>query len=295
MKARASILAALVASTAYAPQAQGQGQELYKRIHGNPGCRETYYSGMVPNQFQFQGGLMIWIDVMQWRRLVEPEFRKELFEAAFRENLEYCKAKGQNAGIAVVSMSGGGKIVLNGWTSASDRSWRVTYDKVAETIAEVDAAQERRRAQETAQREREEAERKARQEREAAAADAAAKAANARRALRVEFSSKHAVEAWVSPRALMANPFPYKGKVVAVPADFLQMVSENEAIFGDLLVTGVGSTQFTVVGRPSILAVRIQGFRAVRVPLAGEVNLPSGQLVGVHFCARPGCPDVYDN
>ena len=73
---------------------EASGQELYTKIWGSPMCRETYYSGMVPSQFQFSGGFLMYIQVHDWRRLVEPQFRQQVFEAAFRENLDFCRAKG---------------------------------------------------------------------------------------------------------------------------------------------------------------------------------------------------------
>jgi hypothetical protein len=151
---------------------QASAQALYKRIFGDPGCRETYYTGMVPGQFQFQGGLLIWIEVQEWRRLAETDFRQQVFEAAFKENLAFCNAKGIKSAIAVVAIRApGDKGVMNGWTSAQDRSWRVTFDEVAKVAAEEDAATAQRRAEEEKRRlaqqaaqQAEDAKRKAEQE-----------------------------------------------------------------------------------------------------------------------------------
>src|SRR5207244_1531985 len=132
---------------------QASAQTLYKRIFGGPGCRETYYTGMVPGQFQFQGGFLIWIEVEEWRRLAETDFRQQVFDAAFKEILAVCNAKGIKSAIAVVAIRApGGKGVMNGWTSAQDRSWRVTFDDVAKVAAEEDAAAAQRRGEEEKRR-----------------------------------------------------------------------------------------------------------------------------------------------
>jgi hypothetical protein len=152
-------------------------QALYKRVYGDPKCRETYYTGMVPSQYQFVGGFMMWIEVPEWRRLSEPAFRQQVLEAAFQENLEYCRARNQRAAIAVVALMIPGRqgSIMTAWTSAEDRSWRISSDRVAATIAEIEAAEERRRAQIEQQRRREEAARRAEEERQKAEAEIVAK------------------------------------------------------------------------------------------------------------------------
>jgi hypothetical protein len=143
-----------------------QAQALYQRIYGDPKCRETYYTGMVPARYQFVGGFMMWIEVPEWRRLSEPAFRQQVLEAAFQENLEYCRARNQRASIAVVAINAPGRqgSIMTAWTSADDRSWRISSNQVAAVIAEIEATEARRRAQIEQQRQREDAARRAAEE-----------------------------------------------------------------------------------------------------------------------------------
>lgn len=164
----------LLASLLLPPAYKAQAQQLYKPIYDNPKCRETYYSGMVPARFQFVGGLMMWIEVAEWRRLNEPAFRQRVLESAFQENLEHCRAKGKRASIAVVTVKvppesfARGQIVLSAWTSANDRSWHVTTNRVAEIASDIEAKKGRRQADNERRRRREEAKRRAIAERQRA-------------------------------------------------------------------------------------------------------------------------------
>lgn len=146
-----------------------QAQQLYKPLYGSPKCRDSYYTGMVPPQFQFQGGFMMWIDVEDWRRLEDASFREQVLESAFQANLSYCKARGQRASIAEVTVTLPGRgAILEAWTSATDRSWHVTLDKVPAVIADMEAQRQRREAELERQRRREEAARKAQEEKQKA-------------------------------------------------------------------------------------------------------------------------------
>jgi clan AA aspartic protease (TIGR02281 family) len=108
-----------------------------------------------------------------------------------------------------------------------------------------------------------------------------------------KFGSQYGVVAWPDTQALTANPFPYKGKVIGTRANFTRMLSENEALFGDLIITNVASTQFTDVDRPSVVIFKIDGLRVLKVGLGGEVSVPFGRFVGVYFCTDGDCKDFF--
>ena len=67
------------------------GEPLYK-ISNGPGCREGFYAFMHP-QGPMGSGMVVWIDVPQWRQLADEGFRQQVFEAVFRESLAYCKGR----------------------------------------------------------------------------------------------------------------------------------------------------------------------------------------------------------
>jgi hypothetical protein len=93
---------------------------------------------------------------------------------------------------------------------------------------------------------------------------------------------------------LKTNPFPYRDKVVGVYASFSQMLSEKEALFGDLLVTGLPATEFTVAGSEVVLAARVVGLKQTRLPMGFEVPLPQVAYLGVFKCTAPRCTDFFD-
>ena len=91
--------------------------------------------------------------------------------------------------------------------------------------------------------------------------------------------------------ALSVNPFIAKGKVVALPAGFVNMVSEDEGLFGSprsggygkvILVSEMPTTRFTSA-EDVLLAGRVLGNKVWRSP-AGEMMLPHLKYVG----ALPG-------
>jgi hypothetical protein len=145
------------------------------------------------------------------------------------------------------------------------------------------------------QERREEAARKEREERLAREAKIAADKAAARRRNREQFVSSHRVETLLNARTLKTNPFPFKGKVVGVYTAFSLMLSESEGLFGDLVVSGLPSTAFTVEGQEVVLAVRVIGLRPVKLPMGMEVPLPQGAYVGAFLCRAPRCGDFFDS
>ena len=105
-------------------------QPSYK-VYGEPGCNEGFYDVMGVRGAN--SGLTIYVDVAEWTRLTEQNFRTQVLEAAFRQNLDYCKAKGRNGSAAVVVVKHNGDTIMLAWTSSNDRSWHITFDKVQET------------------------------------------------------------------------------------------------------------------------------------------------------------------
>ena len=125
----------------------------------------------------------------------------------------------------------------------------------------------------------------------------AQQAAIARGNLRSSFTSQNRVQSWPTDATLVANPFAYKGQVVALPVDFERMMSENEAVFrghanGQLIVSNVPTTKFR--GAESlILAVLDRGLRTIR-GATGEISVPDLQYVGSYICRQGGCSDFFN-
>lgn len=90
----------------------------------------------------------------------------------------------------------------------------------------------------------------------------AANEAAARRNVRDTFVSQNGVEEFVNMGQLQQNPFPYKGKVIAVEVNFHQMIDADVALFDN----GGGPPTLYVRNMPSVrnggavvLAIRITG------------------------------------
>jgi hypothetical protein len=111
------------------------------------------------------------------------------------------------------------------------------------------------------------------------------------------FESAYGVQQWVSRNELIANPFVFKDKIVAVQNWFIQAVSENEAIFANycglacdpIFVTNVPVATLRN-GEAVILAVKVLGMK--KSPMTG-VSVPDLQLVGMYHCkdSSSGCAD----
>jgi|HubBroStandDraft_4_1064222.scaffolds.fasta_scaffold23201_4 hypothetical protein len=121
-------------------------------------------------------------------------------------------------------------------------------------------------------------------------------ARNAASAARVQLFAKFVkdfgVTAGVGPEALATNPFAYKGKTVSVRTTFDKMISEDQALFGNILVSNVPSATFTKSGMPVLLAIRIEGLTQARNGLGVEVSIPYGTYVGSYICKQSDCLDT---
>jgi hypothetical protein len=122
--------------------------------------------------------------------------------------------------------------------------------------------------------------------------------AAAKQATRDDFTSRFGAKRFTNEQQLHTNPFLFKDQVIGVHTAFGRMIASDEALFmldgvgaTALIVTGVPSTQFSVKSQV-MLAVRVVGTRSFKTG-AGEVVLPHGQYVGVHFCLQQNCAEIY--
>lgn len=115
------------------------------------------------------------------------------------------------------------------------------------------------------------------------------------------FSSRFGVEKWAGTTEISANPFQFKGQVVAVLGYFKKMISETEAVFGnlnarvdaaDLLTVPLRATDavFTQPNQGALLAVQVRGMRTVKAA-GGEVQVPDIVLVGLARCQESSCAE----
>jgi len=116
-----------------------------------------------------------------------------------------------------------------------------------------------------------------------------------RKALRDKFASQFGIEKWVRDEELGANPFVYRGKVVALPTRFAWAPSEDEAVFfhrRDILVSGLSSEGFKGASF-LVLAIRVLGAKAVKFS-GGPATISHGEFVGVYHCTHAGCTEFFD-
>jgi len=152
-----------------------------------------------------------------------------------------------------------GQPLVTAWQYRSDRQWRIVLNNVQQLVKEEDAR----------------------------------KAASTTRVQRFQqFVSEFGVTAGLGPETLAANPFAYKGKTVVVRTTFDKMISENEAIFGNIFVSSVPSATFTKPGMPVVLAIRIEGLSQAVNGLGVEVSVPHGTYVGSLLCQQSDCLDI---
>jgi hypothetical protein len=101
----------------------------------------------------------------------------------------------------------------------------------------------------------------------------------------------------VSRNDLIANPFSYKGQIVAIQMRFIQAVAEDEAIFANycglarqpvvVKRTPVANLQS---GEADVIVVRVLGMRK---SADGTGSIPDLELVGIYRCSDKdsGCTD----
>lgn len=131
--------------------------------------------------------------------------------------------------------------------------------------------------------------------RENAALAAAQRAAQDQRGRSTAFVKTHGVQRIVTAQQMAANPFVYKGQVVAVYATFQQMNSETQALFEShdqaFVVSGVGASRFTQRGSKVMLAARVLGNTEIKLPVLGPTLVPHLSYVASAPCQQVGCND----
>jgi uncharacterized protein YecT (DUF1311 family) len=111
------------------------------------------------------------------------------------------------------------------------------------------------------------------------------------------FTSSTGLQQWVGRSKITANPFAYKGQIVAMQMWFIKATAENEAIFAnycglacDPLFVRKVDVSTLQPGEAVVIAVRVVGMRK---PTFGEGSIPDLELVGIRRCSeqRSGCND----
>jgi hypothetical protein len=108
------------------------------------------------------------------------------------------------------------------------------------------------------------------------------------RALATEFADRYRVSKYLTEADIVANPFAYRGQVIAFKTRFIRMVSESEAHFA---LNGESSVRVTKVpaelfhGREVVeLAVKMLGTTQERDSYRGESAIAYGEFVGAYLC-----------
>ena len=97
------------------------------------------------------------------------------------------------------------------------------------------------------------------------------------------------------PSELVANPFNYEGKVVAVMASFNSMQARDTALMmtaGEPIVVsripvGTFTTRAAIV-----VAGRVEGKVETRLPMLGIVSVPHLRFEGLHMCRDERCSEI---
>lgn len=161
--------------------------------------------------------------------------------------------------------------MVGAWRSPAGGAWRLTGNYIPTAVQKEQQAVQQKRLQEDAVAKR---------------AQDLIDATALSKKLQSEFVTQNGVQMWVSPQVLKANPFPYKGKIVAMVLPFQQMVGDGEAIFGgsfDLDAYGVPNTSFTRPGMMAAIAVQIDGLKQIKM-LGTDMAVPYGGYKGSYIC-----------
>jgi hypothetical protein len=104
--------------------------------------------------------------------------------------------------------------------------------------------------------------------------------------------AKYKVTAIVDVIELTANPFAYKGKIVAVTAAFQRMTSETKAVFDErgrwIVVSGVPTGRFTARDKnySSFVVGKVLGASELKSPLGGADSYPHISYLGSGVCGQ---------
>jgi hypothetical protein len=114
-------------------------------------------------------------------------------------------------------------------------------------------------------------------------------------ARRSAFVKSNHVARFVSPAQLFANPFVFKGQVVAMVVEFQRMNSASEAVFFSrdhvFIVSDVPTSKFTQKNRAILVAGSVLGNTETKLPLLGPTLVPKLRFVGSVFCQAYDCSD----
>jgi hypothetical protein len=107
------------------------------------------------------------------------------------------------------------------------------------------------------------------------------------------------VQAWPGIEPLMANPFVYKGKVIAIAVTFQHMTSATDGVFdsgkGVLVVSDIPEGLLVSPGRTIVVGV-VLGQTEVGVPIVGKMLAPHLKYVDIFKCSTGDlpCKEVLD-
>jgi uncharacterized protein len=129
--------------------------------------------------------------------------------------------------------------------------------------------------------------------------------AQAKENLRNGFIAKYGIQQWANRSNIAANPFVFKDKVVGIVAMFGRMISENEAVFGNIdcasgyagycgdavTLSNVPPTAFT--GKENlVIAIKVLGTRTISAP-NGNTIVPDLKYLGSFKCQFNDCSDFF--
>lgn len=124
-------------------------------------------------------------------------------------------------------------------------------------------------------------------DREEAEQAAVAQAEQAQRD-RAAFIASTGVTQWVASSSLSNNPFQFRGQKIGVVTSFAEMLTEDQALFSEFVVTGVDPNLFQFRGERAVLAIEVTG-RAATLTSRGSVSIPTAKLVKAVNCSKQDC------
>jgi hypothetical protein len=216
----------------------------------------------------------------------DPKVATQLLERAAQFSQQRCKA----AGIGNLSVSVRHFGATPGWDDiiqarnydTNQLTW-FEYNNKDTRKKEVEQYEQNQRRLQAEQQARQAEQQRQQQQQRIAALERA-------KAVKDKFTADYKVTSYIAASDLRTNPYPYKGKVVAVLVAFRQMIGDGVALFGELVVEDVPNTLFTQSGALVYLAVRVEGLKAVKLGM-GDVSLPHASFVGAYFCQTSSCAD----
>jgi len=110
--------------------------------------------------------------------------------------------------------------------------------------------------------------------------------------MRESFVKKNGVQAWPAADALIANPFVFQGKTVAVISRFEEMSSATDGLFmvggSPVFVTDIPIGMFTSK-HWMLLAGTVVGKKEIQLPMAGKMAVTHLKYAGSLNCADQEC------